>query len=71
MGLELKTVTGQCDVNEGLVVEEVFKDAEEVVLVVVPPETILLRLHLTGGHDGKSVEATYERKKRGKDGSGP
>ena len=71
MGLELKAITGQGDVNEGLMIEEVFEDAEEVVLVVVPPETVLLRLHLTAGHDGKYVEATYERKRRGKEGSGP
>jgi hypothetical protein len=50
VGLELKTVTGEGDVDKGFMVQEVFEDTQEVVLVVVPPEAILLR-HLIAGHD--------------------
>ena len=47
MGLELDALHGQGDVHEGLVVEEVLKDAQEVVLVVVPPQAVLLGLEAT------------------------
>ena len=48
VGLQLKAVTGQCDIDKGLVMQEVLKNAQQVMLVVVPPQTVLLR-HL-GGH---------------------
>ena len=48
VGLQVEPVAGDGDINEGLMVEEVFKDGEEVVLVVVPPQAVLLRLR--GGH---------------------
>ena len=44
MGFELDALHGQGDVDEGLMVEEVLKDTQEVVLVVVPPQAVLLRL---------------------------
>ncbi len=35
--LQLEPLAGQGDVDEGLRVEEVLEDGEQVVLVVVPP----------------------------------
>jgi len=48
VGLQVEPVAGDGDIDKGLVVEEVFKDGEKVVLVVVPSQAVLLRLG--GGH---------------------
>ena len=48
VGLQVEPVAGDGDIDEGLMVEEVFKDGEKVVLVVVPAQAVLLRLR--GGH---------------------
>ena len=36
VGLELEAVAGQRDVDEGFMMEQIFKDAQQIVLVVVP-----------------------------------
>ena len=48
VGLQVEPIAGDGDIDEGLMVEEVFKDGEKVVLVVVPSQAVLLRLR--GGH---------------------
>ena len=40
----LPSVAGKGDVHKGLVMQEVLEDREEVVLMVVPSQTILLRV---------------------------
>ena len=43
VGFQVEAVAGNRDVDKGLVVEKVLEDREQVVLVVVPPQAILLR----------------------------
>ena len=52
MGVQVQPVARDGDIDEGLVVEEVFKDGEEVVLVVVPAQAVLLRLGSCHRHPG-------------------
>ena len=52
VGLQVQPVARDGDIDEGLVVEEVFKDGEEVVLVVVPAQAVLLRLGSCHRHRG-------------------
>jgi hypothetical protein len=50
--LQVQPLAGQGYVDEGLVVEEVLEHGEQVVLVVVPPQAVLLGLgnrHCIGG----------------------
>lgn len=52
MGLQIQAVTGQCDVHKGFMIKEVLENRQQVVLVVVPSETIQLGLgysHPGGG----------------------
>ncbi len=51
--LELQPLAGQGDVNEGLRVEEVLEDGKQVVLVVVPPQAVLLGRHGRGCGRGR------------------
>ena len=44
VGFHVEAFTGDSDIDEGLMVEEILKDGQEVVLVVVPSETVLLGL---------------------------
>ena len=44
MGLQIQAVAGQCDVHKGFVIKEVLENGQQVVLVVVPSETIQLGL---------------------------
>lgn len=51
VGLQLKPVACQRHIHEGLVVQQLLKHGQEVVLVVVPTEAILLgQLCLLGIH---------------------
>ena len=44
MSLEVESIASDGHVHKGLVIEKILEDREEIVLVVVPAETILLWL---------------------------
>ena len=44
MSLEVEAIASNGHIHKGLVIEKILEDREEIVLVVIPPETILLGL---------------------------
>ena len=44
MSLEVEAIASNGHIHKGLVIEKILKDGEEIMLVVVPAETILLGL---------------------------
>ena len=60
VGLQVEPVAGDGDIDEGLMVEEIFKDGEKIVLVVVPAQTVLLRLGSGHRHRGLAPHKGFE-----------
>ena len=46
MGLELQPIACESYINKGFMVKELLKNAQKIVLVVIPTKTILLGLQL-------------------------
>ena len=44
MSLKVEPIASNGHIHKGLVIEKILEDREEIVLVVIPPETILLGL---------------------------
>jgi len=44
MGLEVETIACDGHVHEGFMIKKILEDREEIMLVIVPAETILLGL---------------------------
>ena len=67
VGLQIEAVAGQGDVHEGLVVEKVLEDGEQVVLVVVPAQAVLLGLghRHAGGRGGVGAGWRYSGMEQG------
>ena len=49
MGLQVQSIACDRDIHESFMIEEILEDGKEIVLVVVPAETVLL--WLAGGGD--------------------
>lgn len=57
VGFQIEPIASDRHVDESLMVEEVFEDGEEVMLVVVPAQTVLLRLGGANRHHGSFTVA--------------
>ena len=54
MRLQVQSVAGNRDIHESFMIEKILEDGEEIVLVVVPAETVLLGLTGCGDSHGEA-----------------
>jgi len=60
MGFEIKSIASNRNIYECLVVQEVFENGEKIVLMVVPAQTVLLRLRGCHSHSQAQCDMSRE-----------